>query len=323
MISDGSVIILLSIVDPSFWIIVDTFPVKSAFSDFGKSKRRSYKMNYPGLNDLITRALQEDIGHQDITTANLVSPSLKAKGIFLVKTSGILAGLEVSRAVFGLLDPDIVFTALISDGEKLEPGDRIAIVEGAAATLLTGERTALNFMQRLSGIASKTYHMAEIIKPYKAQLVDTRKTTPGLRFLEKYAVKIGGGRNHRLGLFDGVIIKDNHIMAAGGIIPAVKKVRSLIPLTVKIEVEVENLEQLKEALEAGADIIMLDNMDTDTMRRAVLITNGKALLEASGGINENTIAAVAQTGVDFISSGALTHSAVSLDISFDIIEVWN
>lgn len=280
-------------------------------------------MNYPGLNDLITRALQEDIGHQDITTANLVSPSLKAKGIFLVKSSGILAGLEVSRAVFGLLDPDIVFTALKSDGEKLEPGDRIAIVEGAAATLLTGERTALNFMQRLSGIASKTYHMAEIIKPYKAQLVDTRKTTPGLRFLEKYAVKIGGGRNHRLGLFDGVIIKDNHIMAAGGIIPAVKKVRSLIPLTVKIEVEVENLEQLKEALEAGADIIMLDNMDTDTMRRAVLITNGKALLEASGGINENTIAAVAQTGVDFISSGALTHSAVSLDISFDIIEVWN
>ena len=280
-------------------------------------------MNYPGLNDLITRALQEDIGHQDITTANLVSPSLKAKGIFLVKTSGILAGLEVSRAVFGLLDPDIVFTALISDGEKLEPGDRIAIVEGAAATLLTGERTALNFMQRLSGIASKTYHMAEIIKPYKAQLVDTRKTTPGLRFLEKYAVKIGGGRNHRLGLFDGVIIKDNHIMAAGGIIPAVKKVRPLIPLTVKIEVEVENLEQLKEALEAGADIIMLDNMDTDTMRRAVSITNGKALLEASGGINENTIAAVAQTGVDFISSGALTHSAVSLDISFDIIEVWN
>jgi len=280
-------------------------------------------MNYPGLNDLITRALQEDIGHQDITTANLVSPSLKAKGIFLVKSSGILAGLEVSRAVFGLLDPDIVFTALISDGEKLEPGDRIAIVEGAAATLLTGERTALNFMQRLSGIASKTYHMAEIIKPYKAQLVDTRKTTPGLRFLEKYAVKIGGGRNHRLGLFDGVIIKDNHIMAAGGIIPAVKKVRSLIPLTVKIEVEVENLEQLKEALEAGADIIMLDNMDTDTMRRAVSITNGKALLEASGGINENTIAAVAQTGVDFISSGALTHSAVSLDISFDIIEVWN
>lgn len=280
-------------------------------------------MNYPGLNDLITRALQEDIGHQDITTANLVSPSLKAKGIFLVKSSGILAGLEVSRAVFGLLDPDIVFTALKSDGEKLEPGDRIAIVEGAAATLLTGERTALNFMQRLSGIASKTYHMAEIIKPYKAQLVDTRKTTPGLRFLEKYAVKIGGGRNHRLGLFDGVIIKDNHIMAAGGIIPAVKKVRPLIPLTVKIEVEVENLEQLKEALEAGADIIMLDNMDTDTMRRAVSITNGKALLEASGGINENTIAAVAQTGVDFISSGALTHSAVSLDISFDIIEVWN
>lgn len=278
-------------------------------------------MNYLGLNDLIKRALQEDIGHQDITTANLISPELQATGIFYAKSPGILAGLEVSQAVFNLLDPDIIFTNIKTDGQKLMPGDKIAIVRGAAATLLTGERTALNFMQHLSGIATKTHNMVQMIEPYKAQLVDTRKTTPGLRFLEKYAVKTGGGRNHRQGLFDGVMIKDNHIRAAGGIIPAVNKLRLLIPLTVKIEVEVESLEELKQALQAGVDIIMLDNMDIDTMRQAVLIVDGQALLEASGGINEKTIIAVAQTGVDFISSGALTHSAVSLDISFDINEV--
>ncbi len=278
-------------------------------------------MNYLGLNDLIKRALQEDIGHQDITTANLISPELQATGIFYAKSPGILAGLEVSQAVFNLLDPDIIFTNIKTDGQKLMPGDKIAIVRGAAATLLTGERTALNFMQHLSGIAAKTHNMVQMIEPYKAQLVDTRKTTPGLRFLEKYAVKTGGGRNHRQGLFDGVMIKDNHIRAAGGIIPAVNKLRLLIPLTVKIEVEVESLEELKQALQAGVDIIMLDNMDIDTMRQAVLIVDGQALLEASGGINEKTIIAVAQTGVDFISSGALTHSAVSLDISFDINEV--
>lgn len=280
-------------------------------------------MNYPGLNDLISRALQEDIGYQDITTVNLISPGLKARGIFLAKSSGILAGLEVSQAVFHWLERDSIFTGFIRDGQELEPGDKIAMVEGTAATLLTGERTALNFMQRLSGIATKTNNMARLVKPYKAQLVDTRKTTPGLRVLEKYAVKIGGGRNHRMGLFDGVIIKDNHIMAAGGITQAVQRVRSTIPFTVKIEVEVENLAQLREALAAGADIIMLDNMDLDTMRQAVSITNGQAMLEASGGINEQTIAAIAQTGVDFISAGALTHAAVSLDISFDITEVGN
>ncbi|NLB51419.1 MAG: carboxylating nicotinate-nucleotide diphosphorylase [Syntrophomonadaceae bacterium] len=278
-------------------------------------------MDYPGLNDLIKRALLEDIGHQDITTAHLISPELQATGIFYAKSDGILAGIEVSQAVFKFLDPAIVFEKVKIDGERIAPGDEIAIVKGAAATLLTGERTALNFLQRLSGIATKTRGMVQLIEPYKAQLVDTRKTTPGLRFLEKYAVKTGGGRNHRIGLFDGVIIKDNHIRAAGGIIPAVKKLRCHIPITVKIEVEVENLEELKQALQAGADIIMLDNMDTDTMQQAVLMADGKALLEASGGINEKTITTVAQTGVDYISSGALTHSAVSLDISFDITEV--
>lgn len=275
-------------------------------------------MEYLGLNDLIRRALQEDIGYQDITTANLISPELQAKGVFYAKSVGILAGLTVSQAVFNLLDPEIIFTSLKTDGQKLAPGDKIAIVQGVAATLLTGERTALNFMQHLSGIATKTHNMAQMIEPYKTQLVDTRKTTPGLRCLEKYAVKTGGGRNHRQGLFDGVMIKDNHIRVAGGIFPAVNKLRLLVPYTVKIEVEVENLEELEQALQARADIIMLDNMDIDTMRQAVLITDGKALLEASGGINENTIIAVAQTGVDFISVGAITHSAVSLDISFDI-----
>lgn len=278
-------------------------------------------MEYLGLNDLIKRALLEDIGHQDITTANLISSELQATGIFYAKSVGILAGLTVSQSVFNWLDPKITFTSLKTDGQKLEPGDKIAIVRGAAATLLTGERTALNFMQHLSGIATKTHNMAQMIEPYKAQLVDTRKTTPGLRSLEKYAVKTGGGRNHRQGLFDGVMIKDNHIRVAGGIIPAVNKLRNLIPHTVKIEVEVENLEELEQALQAGADIIMLDNMDINTMRQAVLITDGKALLEASGGINEKTIIAVAQTGVDFISSGAITHSAVSLDISFDLSEL--
>ncbi len=278
-------------------------------------------MEYLGLNDLIKRALLEDIGHQDITTANLISSELQATGIFYAKSVGILAGLTVSQSVFNWLDPKITFTSLKTDGQKLAPGDKIATVRGAAATLLTGERTALNFMQHLSGIATKTYNMVQMIEPYKAQLVDTRKTTPGLRSLEKYAVKTGGGRNHRQGLFDGAMIKDNHIRAAGGIIPAVNKLRSLIPHTVKIEVEVENLEELEQALQAGADIIMLDNMDIDTMRQAVLITDGRALLEASGGINEKTIIAVAQTGVDFISSGAITHSAVSLDISFDLSEL--
>ena len=278
-------------------------------------------MEYLGLNDLIKLALQEDIGHQDITTANLISSELQATGIFYAKSVGILAGLTVSQSVFNWLDPKITFTSLKTDGQKLAPGDKIATVRGAAATLLTGERTALNFMQHLSGIATKTHNMAQMIEPYKAQLVDTRKTTPGLRSLEKYAVKTGGGRNHRQGLFDGVMIKDNHIRVAGGIIPAVNKLRNLIPHTVKIEVEVENLEELEQALQAGADIIMLDNMDINTMRQAVLITDGKALLEASGGINEKTIIAVAQTGVDFISSGAITHSAVSLDISFDLSEL--
>lgn len=275
-------------------------------------------MNWVGINDLIKSALAEDIGHGDMTTDSLVEPDIEASGVFLAKARGILAGIEVSQAVFAMLDPQVSFMIHKQDGETINPGDILARVEGRAASLLTGERLALNFVQRLSGIATKTRHYVDLIGDAPVRLVDTRKTTPGLRVLEKYAVTVGGGHNHRFGLYDGVMIKDNHILVAGGITPAVEKVRAKVPHTLKIEVEVDTLEQLQEALGAGADIILLDNMDLTTLKKAVKMTRGRALLEASGGINEKTIAAVAKTGVDLISAGALTHSAVSLDISFDI-----
>jgi len=272
------------------------------------------------LQEIISRALAEDIGHGDITTNNLVEAQAESEGIFTAKAAGIVAGITVARAVFHYLDPETEFTALIDDGQAVAAGDSIARVKGKTRVLLTGERSALNFMQRMSGIATRTHNMVELIRYQKAQIVDTRKTTPGLRRLEKYAVMMGGARNHRFGLYDGAMIKDNHIKAAGGILKAVTTLRAQIPHTIKIEVEVENLEQLQEALEAKVDIIMLDNMDTETMKKAVEIVNGKALLEASGGINEQTIVEVAKTGVDFISIGALTHSVTSLDISFNLVD---
>jgi nicotinate-nucleotide pyrophosphorylase (carboxylating) len=277
-------------------------------------------MDYLGLNDLIKRALEEDVGYGDITTQSLVPPEQKARGILSAQTPGIVAGIKVSQAVFTYLDPELEFDALKSDGDEIQPGDVIAVVRGRARTLLTGERVALNFLQRLSGIASKTREMVDMIKYSKAELLDTRKTTPGLRVLEKYAVVVGGARNHRFGLFDGVMIKDNHIKTVGSIQKAVSTARQKVPHTIKIEVEVETLEQLHEALEAHADIIMLDNMDIHEMIEAVNIVGGRALLEASGGINEGNLVEVARTGVDFISMGALTHAAISLDISFDIVE---
>lgn len=270
------------------------------------------------IQDIIKRALQEDIGHQDITTDNLVDKEQRSRGVFLAKAAGIVAGIHVAQEVFRCLDHDIQFTVVKNDGEKIAPGDTLAVVAGRTRSLLKGERVALNFLQRLSGIATRTNHMVELIRYEKAEIVDTRKTTPGLRRLEKYAVSVGGARNHRFGLYDGALIKDNHIKAAGGIQKAISTLRTRIPHTIKIEVEVENLEQLQEALEARADIIMLDNMDIDTLRQAVEITAGQALLEASGGITEANLVEVARTGVDFISIGALTHSAGSLDISFNL-----
>jgi nicotinate-nucleotide pyrophosphorylase (carboxylating) len=277
-------------------------------------------VKYLGLNDLIKRALEEDIGYGDITTLSVIPAEQRAQGVFYAKTPGIVAGVEVCQAVFTHLEPDIIFETLKNDGEKIVPGDVIAVVRGTTRTLLTGERVALNFLQRLSGIASKTRHMVDMIKGSSAQILDTRKTTPGLRILEKYAVGVGGARNHRFGLYDGVMIKDNHIKAVGSIQQAVVAVRKKVPHTIKIEVEVENMLQLQEALEAKADIIMLDNMDVYEMAEAVSIVAGRALLEASGGINEDNLVEVARTGVDFISMGVLTHAVSSLDISFDIID---
>jgi len=276
-------------------------------------------MEYPGLRDLIKRALEEDIGPGDITTNSLIPDQQRARGMFVAKSAGVVAGIKVSRAVFSYLDKDTQFEILLEDGTTVGPGDIIAVVRGQTRTLLTGERTALNFLQRLSGIATKTRRIVELIQDGSARLVDTRKTTPGLRILEKYAVSIGGGRNHRFGLFDGVMIKDNHIQAVGSITQAVANARQKAPHTLKIEVEVEDLTQLREAMESGADIVMLDNMDIDQMTEAVGIVGGRVLLEASGGINESNIVRVASTGVDFISMGALTHSATGLDISFDIV----
>lgn len=270
------------------------------------------------VQELIKRALQEDIGHQDITTENLVDAGHQSRGTLLAKSPGILAGMTVAEAVFRTLDSDIHFEAVKKDGDEIDRGDILAVVEGRTRSLLMGERVALNFMQRLSGIATRTYRMVDMIRYEKAEIVDTRKTTPGLRWLEKYAVSVGGARNHRFGLYDGAMIKDNHIKAAGGIKPAVAILRSRIPHTIRIEVEVETLEQLQEALEARADIIMLDNMAIETMHQAAALAEGKALLEASGGITEDNLLEVARTGVDFISIGALTHSAGSLDISFNL-----
>lgn len=277
-------------------------------------------MNHLEVDDLVKRALAEDIGYADITTACLIPSEKVSTGVFYSKSRGILAGIEVCERVFTCLDPRIEFKKFKNDGDEITPGDTIAEITGSTARLLTGERLALNFLQRLSGIASKTREMVEAIKYYPAQLVDTRKTTPGLRVLEKYAVAIGGARNHRFGLFDGVIIKDNHIKAVGGIQKAISAVRNQIPHTLKIEVEVKNIDELQEALMARADIIMLDNMDLETLKKAVEVANGKTLLEASGGINEKNIVEIAKTGIDYISVGALTHSAISIDISFNLKE---
>ncbi len=267
---------------------------------------------------IIKAALEEDIGQGDITTQAVVPEGTTVSGRFIAKQEGIICGIEIARQVFSLLDKRIEFTPLTSDGEKAGEGDVIATISGPAAGILSGERLALNFLQRLSGIASKTALLAEMTKGTKAVVTDTRKTTPGLRILEKYAVRTGGGKNHRFNLAGGLLIKDNHIRAAGGIGKAVEAARKNAPPGFKTEVEVENLGQLEEALEAGADIIMLDNMDIAGMKKAVKIVDGRALTEASGNINESNLKEVALTGIDFISAGALTHSAAALDISLKL-----
>ncbi|MGB9791814.1 MAG: carboxylating nicotinate-nucleotide diphosphorylase, partial [Thermacetogeniaceae bacterium] len=256
-----------------------------------------------------------------VTTDSLVPEDARAEAVIYSKERGVLAGLDVAERVFRTLDPGVRMEKLLSDGCLLEPRKPIARVAGSARALLTGERVALNFLQRLSGIATATRRLAELIDGTGARLVDTRKTAPGLRLLEKYAVRVGGGYNHRTGLFDGILIKDNHIKVAGGIAEAVRRVRSSAPHTLRVEVEVEDLEQLEEAVRAGADAVLLDNMPVAMIREAVRRYKGRILLEASGGITSQNIREIAEAGVDLISVGAITHSAPALDISMDIGEI--
>jgi len=272
-------------------------------------------LDYTGLDDLIKTALLEDIGTGDITTLSCVPEDSESKGHFTAKADGIVCGTGILRRLFSILDPRIRVAVITEDGSRVKKGDKIAEIEGPSRGILTGERTALNFLQHLSGIATKTDEFVIGVEGYHTLITDTRKTLPGLRVLEKYAVRCGGGRNHRFNLSDGVLIKDNHIVAAGGIKKAVEAVRKNAPHTLKIEVETENLEMVDEALAAGADIIMLDNMSVPEMAEAVRRIAGRALTEASGNMGDKDLREIAAAGVDFISIGALTHSVKALDIS--------
>lgn len=269
---------------------------------------------------LIELALQEDLSRGDITSEATVSPTRQATAIMLAKQDGVLSGMETARAVFARIDPNVVFDALVTDGAHVAKGTQLARISGNARSILAAERTALNLIQRLSGVATITARYVEQVAGTGAVVVDTRKTAPGMRYLEKAAVRHGGGSNHRFDLGNAVLIKDNHLAAIGSDHPirdAVLAAKKCAPHTSKVEVEVVDLAGVQEALAAGADIIMLDNMTLDQMRHAVALVDGRALVEASGGITLETIADVAATGVDLISSGALTHSAPSLDISLD------
>lgn len=276
-------------------------------------------LNPIAVEELVRRALLEDIGPGDITTEATIPEETRCTAVMLAKSDGVICGHPVAQAAFRVMDPSLTYEILVPEGAEVTAGTEIARISGNARSVLTAERVALNFIQRMSGIATVTRRLAESIKYYHARLVETRKTTPGLRLVEKYAVGVGGGLNHRYGLHDAFLIKDNHIAVAGGVRQAVVAARKAASHTAKIEVEVESLEQLQEALEVGADIIMLDNMDPETMRKAVEMTAGKATLEASGGISAENLVEVAKTGVDIISMGALTHSVKSLDISLDIV----
>ena len=266
-------------------------------------------------DDLILAALKEDITSEDIST-NSVMPCYRLGEVELIcKEDGVIAGLDVFERVFVLLDEKTKVTFTCSDGDYVKKGQKLGVIRGDIRVLLSGERTALNYLQRMSGIATYTRTVADMLKGSKTKLLDTRKTTPGMRIFEKYAVKVGGGYNHRYNLSDGILLKDNHIGAAGGVKQAVTMAREYAPFVRKIEVEVENLDMLKEALAAGADIIMLDNMSIEDMRQAVKLCEGKAETECSGNVTRENIAKLVDIGVDYISSGALTHSSPILDLS--------
>ncbi|MCK4390279.1 MAG: carboxylating nicotinate-nucleotide diphosphorylase [Desulfobacterales bacterium] len=268
---------------------------------------------------LIRLALEEDIGPGDFTTEALIDRDRMAQAVILAKEPLVVAGVEVAQEVFNILDPAMRFETTFRDGDKIKSGDEILTVWGKLQALLTAERTALNFLQRLSGIATLTRQYVDQVAGSNVRLTDTRKTVPGWRKLEKYAVKIGGAYNHRFGLYDGILIKDNHIVACGGISEAVAKIRDNRPHLLRIEVEVSDLNQVKEALENGVDIIMLDNMALEHIRKAVRLVDGRAVVEVSGGVTLNSLAELADTGVDIISIGAMTHSARAVDISMRVV----
>ena len=270
------------------------------------------KMN---ADELILQALREDITSEDITT-NSVMPHYQAGEVDLIcKQDGVIAGLEVFKRVFELLDEKTEVTFYCKDGDTVKKGEKIGLVRGDIRVLLSGERTALNYLQRMSGIATYTREIADLLEGTETKLLDTRKTTPNMRIFEKYSVKVGGGYNHRYNLSDGILLKDNHIGAAGGVKEAVKMAKEYAPFVRKIEIEVENLDMLNDALEAGADIIMLDNMSVEDMKKAVELCRGKAETECSGNVTRDNVARLVDIGVDYISSGALTHSSPILDLS--------
>ncbi|PLY03835.1 MAG: nicotinate-nucleotide diphosphorylase (carboxylating) [Desulfuromonas sp.] len=267
------------------------------------------------IQRIIRTALQEDIGIGDVTTRATIAPSSSSRAELVAKEDFVLAGIDVAAEVFRTIDPDVSFEALVEDGQMVKRGDVLAWIKGASTALLQGERVALNLLQRMSGIATLTSKFVAEIEGTGASIVDTRKTMPGLRVLDKYSVRTGGGTNHRTALYDGVLIKENHIRAAGGITAAITSARRQIPHTLKIEIETTSRDEVAEALDAGADIIMLYNMGLRQMEEAIALIDGRALAEASGGINLDTVRAIAETGVDLISVGALTHSSPAVDIS--------
>jgi len=277
----------------------------------------------PFIDRLIDLALEEDLGAGDVTTQALILPELQGEAHIRAKEKLVVAGLPVAQRVFKKVAPEVQFAPQVEDGREVEPGAVLAILTGPVAPILTGERVAVNFLQRLSGIATFTKKMAEAVTFYPVALVDTRKTTPGWRVLEKYAVRLGGGRNHLGGLYDGVLIKNNHLTAVGSITEAVRRARKSAPHTLKIEVEVTSLAELEEALGIGADVIMLDNMSESDMAKAADLTLGRALLEASGSMTLERLPQVAATRVNFISMGALTHSAPAVDIHLRLIKTWS
>lgn len=271
------------------------------------------------ISTLIDLALAEDIGPGDATSEAVLPLDLRLRAHIVAKQAGVIAGLPVAEAVFRRVDPSVCFTPRVRDGARVEAGTVLAEVEGAARSLLAAERTALNFLQRLSGIATLTRRFVDAVAGTRAVILDTRKTHPGYRVLEKYAVRMGGGQNHRMGLYDMILIKDNHIAAAGSITEAVRRARAAYP-DLPLEVEVKNVDELQEALELPVDRIMLDNFDLEAIRAAVRVAAGQVPLEASGGVTLERVAALAATGVDYISVGALTHSAPALDISMEVVE---